>query len=136
MTQPETEPAPTRIHTVTVVVAAIGVLVAITGLVMGTRPLSTPIQDCGTAFSFLLSGGVDQYADPANPPEGVTAADVEANNADPCQERAADRALTAGALVVGGTGAATVAAVVDLGARGLRRYRTTHMPSVRGHRIV
>lgn len=122
-----------RLHLVTVAVATVAVVVALVGLVWGTRPLQTPTQDCGTSFSFLLDGRVDEFVDPANPPAGITAADAEANNAEPCQERAADRARPAGALVVGGTLLAATAAVVDLGARGLRWYRNTHMPPVHDH---
>ncbi len=131
----ERERAP-LIHTITVLVATVGVLVAIAGVVWGTRPLSTPTQDCGTSFSFLLAGRVDVYVDPANPPAGVSASEAEANNQEPCQERSADRARPAGALVVGGTLVGAAAAAVDLGTRGVRRYRETHPPAVGGHRPV
>lgn len=88
---------------VTAVVAFVGVLLALLGLGLSARPLATPTQDCGTAFTFLVTGQLDQFVDPANPPEGVTEAEAEANNAEPCQERAAARAVPAGALVIGGT---------------------------------
>lgn len=127
--QPEPTPTP-RLHAITVLVATLGVLVAVAGLFMGTRPLSTPTQDCGTSFSFLLDGRVNRYVDPSSPPEGITAGEAESNNDEPCQERAADRARPAGALVVGGTIAAAAAAIVDLSVRGVRRYRATHVPSV------
>lgn len=115
--------APTRFAAIRAVVATLGVLVALVGLVWGTRPLSTPTQDCGTPFSFLLDGEVDIYVSTENPPEGVTPAAAAANNAAPCQERAADRALPAGALVVGGTLVGAVAAAVELGTRAWRWYR-------------
>jgi hypothetical protein len=133
--RPPTPPRPAgRTHSVTVVIATVGVVLALAGLVWGTRPLETPTQDCGTSFSFLLDGRVDVFVDASNPPEGTTTAQAEANNAEPCQERAAARARPAGALVVGGTLAAALAAVVDLGVRGLRRYRSGHMPPV--HRPI
>ena len=132
--QPEPTPSP-RLHAVTVLVATLGVVVALVGLFIGTRPLSTPTQDCGTSFSFLLDGRVNQYVDPANPPEGIDAGEARANNDEPCQERAADDARPAGALVVGGTFVAAAAAVVDLSVRGIRRYRANHMPSVKGHPV-
>lgn len=118
-------PAPPtgRLHAVTVLLAAVGVVVALAGLVAGTRPLATPTQDCGTPFSFLLHGRVDVFVDPADPPAGVSAAEAEANNAEPCQERAADRARPAAGLVVGGTVLATIAAGTDLAVRSWRWYR-------------
>ncbi len=124
--RPHTSP----FHRVTVVVATICVFGALVGLVWGTRPLTTPTQDCGTAFSFLLDGRVDQFVDPSNPPEGITAEEARANNDRPCQERAATRSRPAGALVVGGTLMASATAAVDLAVRGVRRYRRVHQPSV------
>jgi len=122
------------IHSITVVVAALGLLVALGGIWWGTRPLSTPVQDCGTSFSFLLDGRLNVFVqDPANPPEGITTEEAQANNADPCQERAANRARPAGALAIGGTLVGAAAAAVDLGVRGLRWFRTTRMPPVRSH---
>ena len=120
---PPVGPRARRLHAVTVVVATVGVLIALVGLVWGTRPLATPTQDCGTAFSFLLEGRIDVFVDPADPPAGVTPSEAEANNAEPCQERSADRAKPAAGVVVGGTVLAAVAAAVDGGARGWRRYR-------------
>jgi hypothetical protein len=112
-----------RLHVATVLIATLGVVVALAGLAWGTRPLATPTQDCGTPFSFLYQGRLNVYVDPADPPAGVSAAEAEANNAEPCQERAADRARPAGALVVGGTLVGAVAAVTDLGVRSWRWFR-------------
>ena len=109
----------------TAVVGFVGVLVALAGVALGLRPLSTPTQDCGTAASFLLRGRVNVYVDPANPPEGTTRAEAEANNAEPCQERAANRAKPAGALVVGGTLVGIVALLVEWVVR-LRLHRAAN----------
>lgn len=128
---PSAAPRPhqTRLHRSTPVLATIGVLVALFGLAWGTRPLETPTQDCGTAFSFLLDGRVDQFVDPSNPPEGISPEAAQANNDRPCQERAAGHSRPAAALLVGGTLVAAVAGAVDLGVRGVRRYRRVHRPS-------
>jgi hypothetical protein len=116
------------LHTVTLVVAMVGVVVAGAGLVWGTRPLATPTQDCGTSFSFLLDGRLNEYVDPDNPPSGTTASEAKANNNDPCQERAANQARPAAWLVMGGTLVALVAALIEGGVRvyqwmGLARPR-------------
>jgi hypothetical protein len=127
------DPAPVRrLPLVTVVVATLGVVVALVGLVWGTRPLATETQDCGTAFSFLLDGEVDVYVSIESPPAGITPAEAAANNARPCQERAAERALPAGGLVLAGTLTAALAAAVDLGVRGWRWYRLHHLSPVHG----
>ncbi len=97
----------------TAIMGFLGVLVALAGLAVGLRPLSTPTQDCGTAASFLLRGKVNVYVDPSDPPKGTTRAEAEANNAEPCQERAANRAKPAGALVVGGTLVGVIALLVE-----------------------
>ncbi len=125
-----------RLAAVTVVVATVGVVIALIGVVWGTRPLQTPTQDCGTAFSFLLDGRLNVFVDPNDPPSGVTPADAEANNQEPCQERAANRARPAGALAVGGTLLATAAAAVDVSARTVRWYRRDRMPPVDGRRGI
>lgn len=125
-------PRARRLPIVTVIVATVGVVVALVGLAWGTRPLATETQDCGTAFSFLLDGEVDIYVNPETPPPGITPAEAAANNARPCQERAADRALPAGGLVLAGTLTAGLAAAVDLGVRGWRWYRLHHLSPVHG----
>ncbi|QXC59868.1 hypothetical protein KSP35_15985 [Aquihabitans sp. G128] len=116
-------PAGQRAVTATAVVATIGIVVALLGLFAGTRPLHTPTQDCGTAASFLLDGRVNELVDPSSPPKGTTKAEAEDNNATPCQERAANRARPAGAVVVAGTGAALVALFTELVLRWRLRRR-------------
>jgi hypothetical protein len=109
---PPREPG-ARLVRVTAVVALVSVLLALVGLGLGLRPLATPTQDCGTAATFLLQGRVNEYVNPADPPSGITRAEAEANNAEPCQERAGNRALPAGVLLVGGTLVAAVAVLVE-----------------------
>lgn len=104
---------PTAVR-VTAWVALAGLVVAFIGMAVLLRPLRTPIQDCGTAAGFLLDGRVDQVANPDDPPEGATKADVLDNNAERCQERAANRARPAGAAVVGGTLIALIAVLVEV----------------------
>jgi hypothetical protein len=113
---PPREPG-ARVVRVTAVVALVGVLLALVGLGLGLQPLATPTQDCGTAATFLLQGRVNEYVNPADPPPGITRAEAEANNAEPCQERAGNRALPAGALLVGGTLLAAVAVLVEAAVR-------------------
>lgn len=125
---------PVRMLRVVAVVALVSVVVAGLGLVIGTRPLRTPTQDCGTAFAFLLGGRQNEYLDPNDPPEGVTAREATANNERPCQERAANRAWPAGVLVVGGTLVGIVALLVDWVARfryrrAVRRWRARPTPT-------
>ena len=84
------------------VIACVGMVLSLLGVAALIRPLSTPVQDCGTASSFLLRGGANQYVDPADPPKGVTKIEAEANNELPCQERAANRARPAGLLILAG----------------------------------
>lgn len=114
-----------RLVRITAAVALLGVLVALVGLGLGLRPLATPTQDCGTAATFLLQGRPNEYVDPSNPPEGITSAEAEANNAEPCQERAGNRALPAGLLLVGGITVAVVALLVE-GAARFRLHRTAN----------
>ena len=111
---------------ITAVVAFVGVLVALLGMVLLTRPLKTPTQDCGTPITFLTGGKQNVFVDPKSPPKGVTKAEAKANNDEPCQERAFNRALPAGILVVGGTFTALVAMVVETALR-FRYARSTSM---------
>jgi hypothetical protein len=111
------------------VVATIGAVVALVGIVVMLRPVSTPVQDCGTALGFLLDGGVNEFADPANPPAGLTAAQVTANNTRPCRERVADTARPGLALFLAGTLTATAAAITEVSVRGWRWHRR-RTPSV------
>ncbi len=107
-------PRRSRAVRATAVIALLGVLVALAGAALAALPLRTPTQDCGTALTFLLDGRMNQFVDPASPPAGTTRAEAEANNAEPCQERAANRARPAGALLVGGTLVALVALAVEV----------------------
>lgn len=106
-------PPGARLVRATAIVGLVSVLVALVGVGLALRPLSTPTQDCGTPASFLLRGKVNVYVDPENPPEGTSRAEAEANNAEPCQERAANQAKPAGILVVGGTLVGVAALLVE-----------------------
>ncbi|MCU1496191.1 MAG: hypothetical protein JWM47_144 [Acidimicrobiales bacterium] len=113
---------------ITAAVALAGIVLAALGIFLATRPVHTPTQDCGTAGGFLLRGGVNEFVDPADPPEGTTAAEARDNNATPCQERAANQVRPAGALVVGGTAVALVSLFVEFALR-LRLRRRARRPS-------
>ncbi|CAN5519080.1 hypothetical protein BH10ACT1_BH10ACT1_06620 [soil metagenome] len=102
---------------ITAVVATLGIVIALVGIGLASRPLSTPSQDCGTAVSFLLGGRLNEFVDPGNPPKGVTRAEAEDNNADPCQERAANQARPAGVLVLLGALVALAALLTEFSAR-------------------
>ena len=117
-----------RVVRVTSVVAFIGIVLAVMGLALAARPLQTETQNCGTAGSFLLDGRVNEFVDPAQPPTGITSAEAKANNAQPCQERAANRAWPAGILVVGGTLVALLSLTSEFTVRAVAgRRRTTHL---------
>lgn len=118
-------PGPPGALRLTAAIATIGVVAALVGVFLVARPLRTPTQDCGTALTFLLRGRLNEYVDPANPPRGVTAAEAEANNADPCQERAGDRGIPALALVAGGTALGIGAVVAEFSMR-IRLRRRAH----------
>lgn len=96
---------------VTAIVAFIGFLLVVWGLVVVSRPVRTPLQDCGSPAAFLIDGRVHRWVDPSDPPEGVTEAEIAEHDAHPCQERAANRArpaalaLIAGLIVIGGAAA-------------------------------
>ena len=100
-----TTPPPRRPTTVMVTawVALVGLVVAFVGIGIMLLPLRTPTQDCGTAAGFLLDGRVDELINPDSPPAGITEVEALDNNANRCQERAANRARPAGFAVVGGT---------------------------------
>lgn len=102
-----------RLPRITAAVALVGLLIALGGVFWATRPVRTPMQDCGAAAAFLLDGRVEVRGDPANPPEGVTKAEVEDNNASPCQERSANRARPAAFAMVGGLLLVLVAAAFE-----------------------
>jgi hypothetical protein len=113
----------TRFVRVTAAVAVIGLLLAVAGIWLATRPVSTPVQDCGAAAAFLLDGRVNVHADPESPPEGLTAAEVEDNNERPCQERAANQAAPGAVLIVVGTLIGLGAGLVEALARWRWRRR-------------
>ncbi|MCB0977071.1 MAG: hypothetical protein KDB02_06390 [Acidimicrobiales bacterium] len=100
-----------------------GIVAVLAGAWMATRTVETPVQDCGVAAVYLLDGRVDVLADPANPPEGLTAAQVKANNAEPCQERAANQARPGALLVLAGTAVGIVAALSETALRWRWRRR-------------
>lgn len=122
----ERPPGSTTVR-VTALVALLGVLVAVGAVGWGGWPLRTPTQDCGTAATFLIGGRVNQFVDPSNPPDGITPAEARANNQEPCQERAGNRALPAGVVLVSGTLIALLALIVEffVRLRLARRGRAT-----------
>lgn len=109
---------------VTAVAGFVGVLIALAGIGYVAMPLRTPIQDCGTAATFLVDGRVNVFANPQDPPAGASSTDVQANNDEPCQERAADRALPGAAAILAGTLLALGALVLEFFTR-LRLSRRT-----------
>jgi len=111
---------------ITAVVAFVAILVALLGLFALTRPLKTPTQDCGTPITFLTRGKQNVFVDPSSPPKGTTRAEAEANNDQPCQERAFNRALPAGIVVVAGTAIALLALIVEF----VLRYRHARAASM------
>lgn len=111
-------PGPPRVLRATAIVAAVGTLVALVGLALLLRPVQTPVQDCGTVAGFLLDGRTNEFVDPADPPKGVTRAEAEANNREPCRDRVADAAKPGAAIFVLGLVTATVAATLEVGVRG------------------
>ncbi|MCU1357558.1 MAG: hypothetical protein JWM89_2976 [Acidimicrobiales bacterium] len=118
----------------TALVATIGVVVALAGVGVLALPVHSPLQDCGSTFSFLYDGRTDVMGDPANPPKGHTRAEVEATNRTPCRPRVADRAEVAGGLLLGGLLVAVVASGIEMTVRlgsqrgRRRRRRITNAP--------
>lgn len=117
-------PPRTGLVRVAPVVALVGVLVALVGVALVSRPLSTPTQDCGTALTFLLDGEPNQWVSVDDPPEGVTSDQARDNNDHPCQERAANQARPAAALVFVGTFVGVTAAASEVVVRILDRRAT------------
>lgn len=116
--------------------ATLGVVVALVGVAILALPVHSPLQDCGTAFGFLVDGRVDVYGDPANPPEGLTRAEVEATNAKPCRPRVADRARPAAVAILSGLVLAVAAAIVEIVVRWRRASgRSRRVEGARGPRI-
>jgi hypothetical protein len=110
-------PGPTRLQRTTALVAAIGVVVALVGLGLLARPVSTPTQDCGATLLFLLDGRTNEFIDPNDPPTGVTPEEAVANNERPCRDRVADAARTPVVLVAAGLASALGALLVEVAAR-------------------
>lgn len=114
---PDAAPARPAAHGVvaaTAVIATIGVVVALIGLGLMLRTVSTPTQDCGTSLAFLLQGRVNVFVSVDDPPEGITSAEAEANNAEPCRDRVADQVKPAAVLFVAGLIAAVGAALTEV----------------------
>ncbi|MCB0971190.1 MAG: hypothetical protein KDA97_06685 [Acidimicrobiales bacterium] len=111
-------PPPPAALRATAIVATVGVVVAIAGLLLLLRPVTTPVQDCGTALGFLLDGRTNTFADPADPPDGLTEAEVTDNNERPCRVRVADTARPGAIAFVAGMALAIVALLVEAVARG------------------
>ncbi|MFN8017399.1 MAG: hypothetical protein U0P45_04670 [Acidimicrobiales bacterium] len=121
---PSRPPIPRSLRA-TAIVATVGVVAALVGLVLLLRPVHSPTQDCGLAAAYLLTGRVDQYVDEAAPPKGVTKAEAKANNRRPCRPRVADAARPGLILFSAGLLVAVVAALVELVIRlwGWRKRR-------------
>ncbi|MEZ5137674.1 MAG: hypothetical protein R2711_02510 [Acidimicrobiales bacterium] len=125
---PVDRPGPTRLQRTTALVATVGVGVVLVGLLVLLRPVSTPTQSCGTSLGVLLDGRANEYVyDVQNPPEGITTAEAEANNARPCRERVADIARPAAVAMAVGLVAAIGALIVEVVERSFAwRRRTRH----------
>lgn len=112
-------PGPTRAQQGTAIVATIGVVLALVGLLLSLRPVSTPTQDCGATLGFLLDGRTNEYVDPSDLPKGVTEAEATSNNERPCRERVADAAKPAFGLLGVGLLVGVTAALLEIVSRGL-----------------
>lgn len=124
-------PGPTRLQRTTALIATVGVVSALVGLLLVIRPIETPALDCGTALGVLLDGRPDEFLDPDDPPEGVTAAEAEASNDNPCRKRAAAAARPAAAMVAAGLLAALGALVVEVIDRALAWRHRVHERAAR-----
>jgi hypothetical protein len=119
-------PRPHGLLAATAVIATVGVVVALIGLALLFRPVSTPTQDCGTSIGFLLDGRVNVFVSETDPPKGITPAEAKANNAEPCRDRVAQRTKPAAVLFGAGMVAAIGAALTEMAVRGrawLRRRK-------------
>lgn len=124
-------PAAPGIFRITPVVATVAVVVAVIGLVLMLRPVSTPTQDCGTAMGFILDGRSDVLVDRADPPTGVTAAEAEANNEAPCRTRVTDALKPGSVLFAVGFVVAIGATFAEAGARTWWWVRNRRRPDDR-----
>lgn len=123
---PPAEPsrsAPHGLVRATAAIATVGVVVALVGLALLLRPVSTPTQDCGTALGFLLDGRVNEMVSVTDPPDGITQAAAAANQARPCRTRVVDQAAPALVLFGAGLVAAVGAALVEITVRSIGWYR-------------
>ncbi len=123
----DARPGPHGLLRATAVIATVGVVVALLGLVLLLVPVSTPTQDCGTSIGFLLEGRVNELVSETDPPRGVTPAEAKANNATPCRERVAGRTKPAAVLLGAGLVSAIGATLFEAALRTtawMKRRRT------------
>ena len=120
---PDTTLQPVRaLYRATAVIALLGVLLSLVGIVGLLRPVETPTQDCGTSLAVLLQGRPNEFVDPNDLPDGVTAAEAQDNNERPCRDRVADQAATSAWLIAGGLVVALLATIVEVAVRALARH--------------
>ena len=121
---PDTTPPPLRpLYRATAVVALVGVIATLLGIATLLRPVATPTQDCGTSLAVLLQGRPNEFVDPNDLPDGVTAEEAQENNERPCRDRVADQAATSATLIAGGLVVALLATIVEVAVRALGRHR-------------
>lgn len=125
-------PAPTGLLRATAVIATIGVVVALAGLVLLLRPVTTPTQDCGTSLAFLLEGRDNEFVSETDPPAGITKAEAKANNATPCRERVAERTEPAAVLLVAGLVSALLATTTEVAVRNIAWWKRSRAARHRG----
>lgn len=94
---------PERLISASTVAAWVGLALILAGLVVGSVPVRSPkVQDCGAPLAFVLTGRVDVFVDPNNPPRGFTPKQAVAANKRPCRTRVAPRAVRSAELLLGG----------------------------------
>ena len=120
---PAARPQRPRRLDLTAWLASLGVLIALSGVVVLALPVHTPIHDCGSTFAYLYDGRYEPPTDPAKPPKGHTAAQVRRANAKPCRPRVADRAVLAAELILPGLALSLVAAGAEIVIRFRLRRR-------------
>jgi hypothetical protein len=116
-------PALRPLYRATAVVALLGVLATLVGVLSLLRPVETPTQDCGTSLAVLLQGRPNVFVDPNDPPPGVTAEEAVANNERPCRTRVAAAGQPGARLIAGGMVVALAAMLVEVIARTVARHR-------------
>lgn len=113
---------PDRLISASVVMAWACLFLIGAGLVFGLLPVRNPkVQDCGTPLAFVLTGRVDGFVDPNNPPKGVTPKEAENANRKPCRKRVAPRAARSAELLLGGLVSGVTGAVMLGVGRSTRR---------------